>query len=86
MSAIISPNSCNITGLALLDHSLLCIHDALGKTAYRAVKKKNQNIYFMLCGCLDGFSKVLHPMTSTWTWFMFCVTKLRVERSFVKKE
>lgn len=39
LSAVISPNSCNIIGLALLDRSLLCIPDALGQTAIALPKK-----------------------------------------------
>lgn len=49
-----SPNSCNITGLALLDHSLLCIADALGQTAIALLKQTNKTIYFMLSCCMHG--------------------------------
>lgn len=59
ISALISPTSCNVTGLALLDHSLVCI-PCCGANCYSTAKKKKKqpkNIYFMLNACSDGFSQ-----------------------------
>lgn len=55
-----SPNSCNTTGLALLDHSLLCIPDALGQTATALQKQTNKTHLLhavMLHAWLDGLSQ-----------------------------
>lgn len=54
-SSLISPHSCNILHLLLLDHSLLSTPDALGQIPMALQQKKN--IYFMPYACLDGLSQ-----------------------------
>lgn len=53
ISALISPNSWNITGLALLNHSLLCVPDALVQTGIPRQKKD----HLLYAVCMHGLSQ-----------------------------
>lgn len=54
-SSLITPHSCNILHLLLLDHSLLSTPDTLEPSPMALQQKKNT--YFITYACLDGLSQ-----------------------------